>query len=137
MSEFRPDAERRRRAARSLARIRPTLAKEAEKCLGRPESVAFLARLDGWFADVHAPVEALYGESRPDDDVDALVERLVRLALVAASERPTPLRELDRRREIEPRWFQHPRMIGYVAYVDRFCGTLDALPSRLDYLEEL
>jgi amylosucrase len=28
-------------------------------------------------------------------------------------------------------------MQGYVCYVDRFCGTLDALPGRLDYLAEL
>ena len=28
-------------------------------------------------------------------------------------------------------------MSGYVCYADRFCGTLDALPERLDYLAEL
>ena len=28
-------------------------------------------------------------------------------------------------------------MIGYVCYVDRFCGTLPALADRLDYLDEL
>src|SRR3712207_9143421 len=28
-------------------------------------------------------------------------------------------------------------MQGYVCYVDRFCGTLDRLPDKLDHLAEL
>ena len=49
---------------------------------------------------------------------------------------PDELRLLDRRREIEPDWFQSERMIGYVCYVDRFAGDARrASPSTLDYLE--
>jgi amylosucrase len=132
----RPDSERRRRAVLCLQRLRPGLAQEAEQCLGRAEAVGFLARLELWFSDLHGPVEALYG-GRTEAETDAMVVRLVRLALRGASERPSELREVDRRREIEPRWYQHPRMIGYVAYTDRFCGSLAALPERLDYLAEL
>ena len=61
----------------------------------------------------------------------------LRIALAAAAERPAELRRLDRRREIDPGWFQRTRMQGYVCYVDRFCGTLAELPGRLDYLAEL
>jgi amylosucrase len=129
------DIESRRRAHRCLSRLRASLAVEAEKRLGRAEAVAFLARLDVWFTDVHTPIAALYPGS--DDEVDALVDRLIGIALRAAGERSAELREVDRRREIDPRWYQDPRTVGYVAYVDRFCGTLDALPSRLDYLTEL
>src|SRR5690348_14452690 len=129
----RPDSERRRRATAALQRLRPVVAEEAEHALGRAEAVGFLARLDLWFLDLHGPLEALYG----DDDADELTGRLIRLALDAAAERPRELREVDRRREVEPRWFQEPRTVGYVAYTDRFCGTLDALPKRLDYLSEL
>ncbi len=125
------DAVRRRRAAASLARLRPALVKDAERVLGRAEAVAFLARLDVWFADVHGPLEALY------DGGDELVDELVRVALCGAAERPVELRETDRRREIDPSWYQHQRMVGYVAYTDRFAGTLDALPGRLDHLAEL
>ncbi|MHA6794007.1 alpha-amylase family protein [Pseudonocardia bannensis] len=128
----RPDAERRRRAAAALRRLRPALVGEAEQVLGRAEAVAFLARLDLWFADVHGPLDALYPGA-----LDELVARLVRSALRAAAERPADLRETDRRREVDPRWYQDPRMVGYVAYTDRFCGTLDALPAQLDYLAEL
>ena len=130
---LRSDSERRRRATAALQRLRPVVAEEAEHALGRAEAVGFLARLDLWFLDLHGPLEALYG----DDEADELVGRLVRLALRAATERPTELRETDRRREVTPRWYQEPSAIGYVAYTDRFCGTLDALPKRLDYLSEL
>ena len=40
------------------------------------------------------------------------------------SSRPVALRALDRRREVDPGWFQRARMVGYVAYADRFAGDL-------------
>jgi amylosucrase len=125
---------RRRRRLAALHRILPELSLEAEEGLGRPEAVAFLARLDVQFADVYEPLDAVYGAGY---DIDALVERLVRLPLRAARERPPELREVDRRREVDRHWYQRARMVGYVCYVDRFCGTLGDLPERLDYLAEL
>jgi amylosucrase len=47
------------------------------------------------------------------------------------------LRRLDRRREIDPAWFQRSRMIGYVCYADRFAGSLAGVRQHLDYLVEL
>ena len=131
MIEERPDGERRARARTSLVRLRPGLAAEAHRLLGRSEALAFLARLDARFADVHAPVEALYG------DGDELVGRLVRCALAGAEARPEGLREVDRRREIDPYWYQQPSALGYVAYTDRFAGTLRGLHARLSHLDEL
>ena len=83
----RPDSDRRRRAAAALQRLRPVLADEAERALGRAESVGFLARLDLWFLDVHGPLEALYGDDDGPDGQDVLIGRLVRLALAAATDR--------------------------------------------------
>jgi amylosucrase len=123
-----PDAT----AARSLDRLRPALAEEAHRVLDHSEAVAFLARLDLWFADVHVPITALYGEQ-----CDGLTDELVRLALAAVRQRPADLRDVDRRREIDPRWYQHQRMVGYVAYTDRFAGRLEKLSGRLDHLAEL
>ena len=123
-----PDAA----AARSLARLRPAIAEDAHRLLERGDAVGFLARLDLWFADVHVPISSLYGEQ-----CDGLVEGLVRTALQATRARPADLRDVDRRREIDPRWYQHQRMVGYVAYTDRFAGTLEKLPGRLDHLAEL
>ncbi len=54
-----------------------------------------------------------------------------------AAERPAELRELDHEREITPDWLQREQAVGYVAYVDRFAGTLAGVRERLPYLREL
>ena len=123
-----PDAA----AARSLARLRPAVAEDAHRLLEHGDAVGFLARLDLWFADVHVPVSSLYGEQ-----CDGLVGQLLQVALAATVARPADLRDVDRRREVDPRWYQHQRMVGYVAYTDRFAGTLEKLSGRLDHLAEL
>jgi amylosucrase len=128
----RPETAARRVAA--WRRLAPELSIEAEKLLGRAEAVAFLARLETSLADMYDPLDAVYGSVR---DVDALLRRLVAIALVAAADRPADLRELDRRREIDRHWYQGSDMVGYVCYTDRFSGTLRALPDRLGYLDEL
>ncbi len=134
MIAARSEPSRRRRAELTLDALRPGVAADAQDVLGRPDAASFLARMDVQFLDIYEPVDALYSDKH---DVDALVERLVRLALHAAAERPADLRELDRRREVDPHWYQRERMVGYVCYVDRFCGALADLPGRLDYLAEL
>ncbi|WP_245821360.1 alpha-amylase family protein [Geodermatophilus pulveris] len=128
-----PAAARRAAAEQAWARLRPRLEAEAVAALGPAEGDAFLARADLSLYDVHEPVATLYGE----DAADELVARALRAALAAAAERPEELRRLDRRREIDPAWFQRSRVQGYVCYVDRFCGTLDRLPGRLDHLAGL
>jgi amylosucrase len=124
------DAARRAAAERAWRALRPQLAEEA-KVLG-DDADAFLARAELALFDVHEPLAVLYG-----DDADDLFARALRIVLAAAAERPAALRRLDRRREIDPGWFQRARMQGYVCYVDHFCGTLDRLPEHLDYLAEL
>jgi len=125
-------AARRVAAEEAWRKLRPRLAPDAADSLGAGEADAFLARVENSLFDVHEPLAALYG-----DRADELFERAVRVALAAAAERPEELRRLDRRREIDPVWFQRARMQGYVCYVDRFCGTLARLPDHLDYLAEL
>jgi amylosucrase len=87
-----------------------------------------------WLHDIHRALTVLYAGRAP---VDLLLARALRAALAVAAERPADLRRLDRRREVDPGWFQRARMQGYVCYVDRFCGTLAELPATLDYLAEL
>jgi amylosucrase len=132
------DRDRRARAAAALTRLRPRLAAAARSCLDRGDAVAFLARVEVWFADAHAPLDELYGERLGGDTaVDGFLGELLGMALRAAAARPTGLRELDRRREAAPDWYQDQRMVGYVAYVDRFAGSLTGLHDRLDHLAEL
>jgi amylosucrase len=106
----------------------------ARERLGAREADAFLARLEQSAFDIREPLEALYGDVV---DIDELVNDLVCDAIDAAAARPAKLRILDRRREIDPAWFQRSRMIGYVAYADRFAGSLEGVAKHLDYLVEL
>jgi len=108
------------------------LGEDAVAALGEAEADAFLARAELCLPDVATGLSHLYGERSPE-----VLQRALGIVLTAAAERPERLRRLDRRREIDPRWFQSPGMQGYVCYVDRFCGTLDRLPDRLDHLAGL
>jgi amylosucrase len=98
------------------------------------EAVAFLARLEHVHTDAYEALDGVYGAHA---DPAELLRDLVLDALDAASNRPEPLRILDRRREIDPGWFQRARMIGYVCYADRFADTLAGVGQHLDYLAEL
>jgi amylosucrase len=113
---------------------RPAVVREACARLGAAEADAFAARLELLAADITEPLAQLYGSVT---DPGQLAAALVRDALDAAAARPEPLRLLDRRREIDPAWFQRPGMVGYVCYADRFAGSLAALRAHLDYLAEL
>jgi amylosucrase len=118
------------------AELAPRFTPDVTAALGPAEGDAFLTRVALALEDVHGPLARLYG-GEDDAGVPALLERALRIALAAAAARPEELRRIDRRREIDPAWFQRPSMQGYVCYVDRFCGTLAQLPERLDYLAEL
>jgi amylosucrase len=102
--------------------------------LGAAEADAFLTRLDTLSADIAEPLRQLYATVT---DASELIAGLVLDALEAAATRPAELRLLDRRREIDPAWFQRSRMIGYVCYADRFAGSLPDISQHLDYLVEL
>ncbi|PRY48459.1 amylosucrase [Geodermatophilus tzadiensis] len=119
-------------ATRAWSALRRRLSDEATAALGEDEADAFLTRVDLALVDVHGPLAELYG-----DRADDLFARVLRTALAAAADRPRALRRLDRRRELDPGWFQRTRLQGYVCYVDRFCGTLDRLAGQLDHLAEL
>ncbi len=123
-----------RQAAALLLELVETVGPLARARLGALEGEAFLARLEQVHLDVVEPLDALYGTRT---DTAELVRGLVGVALDAAAVRPWPLRVLDRRREVDPAWFQRAGMVGYACYTDRFGGTLAGVRERLDYLTEL
>ncbi|MDP9219015.1 MAG: alpha-amylase family glycosyl hydrolase, partial [Actinomycetota bacterium] len=106
----------------------------AMAALGPMEGDALLARLETHLPDALPGLAAVYGSRT---DLDALVVDLLDVVGGAAERRPAALRRLDRRREINPDWFQSPSMIGYVAYTDRYAKTLAGVRNQLDYLDEL
>jgi amylosucrase len=113
---------------------REVVEREARSRLGLAEADAFLTRLDQLSFDILGPLSGVYGDVV---DVSGFATDLVLDALRAAAQRPAPLRLLDRRREIDPAWFQRSRMIGYVCYADQFAGSLAGVRQHLDYLVEL
>ena len=117
-----------------MPELGPAVEREARSRLGPEEADAFLGRLEQLSFDILGPLSKVYGDVT---EVGAFATALVLDALRAAADRPVPLRRLDRRREIDPAWFQRSRMIGYVCYADRFAGSLQGVRQRLDYLAEL
>ena len=126
--------ERRERAKRARPELLAALRQRCSATMGGVELEAVIARLQHNLYDIVEPLDVLYGERT---DVIALVRRLLEVVADGLAERPERLRVLDRRREVDPVWFQRSRMIGYVAYTDRFAGDLAGVRKRLDYLAEL
>ena len=93
----------------------------------------FAQRLEAVVPTARALLARLY----PACDLVALEQRVVDVLTRAAAARPVDLRRLDIRREVHPHWFQDADQIGYVAYADRFGGTLAGVTARLDHLSDL
>ncbi len=85
-------------------------------------------------ADLLTPLQNLYGQS---SGFDVFLNDLKDLLLRRWTERPAELKDLDLQRDLNPEWFLSEKMIGYVFYVDRFCGTMKNVLKHTDYLEEL
>ncbi len=93
----------------------------------------FGARLVRWWPDVAEGLRQVY---EPDVAGEVGV-RLAGLAAAAFASRARDLKRLDLERILEPDWFQHPRMLGYSAYADRFAGDLRGVGKHVDYLRQL
>ncbi|THF85914.1 alpha-amylase [Deinococcus sp. KSM4-11] len=92
----------------------------------------FLMRLDRYGPELVASLRAVYG-----DRTDALLDTLIPVLLHAFHTRPADLKRLDEARLLRPDWLQGPDVVGYVAYTDRFAGTLKGVGQHLDYLQGL
>lgn len=101
---------------------------------GPDDGDVVLARIDRRWRDAHEALDAVFGS---EHDAAALLDRFLDVALDALAARSPELRRLDRRREIDPAWFQAPDVLGYVAYVDRFGGDLAGVSDHLDHLDDL
>jgi amylosucrase len=111
--------------------VREEFARERERLGGDP---AFLTRLERFFTELRDPLHALYGsDPRFPGQWTALLDAIA----AAAGARDERRRVLDHEREITPDWLQREQAVGYVAYADRFAGTLAGVRERLPYLREL
>ena len=94
----------------------------------------FVTRYDLYMPDVLRPLRLLYGAR---DDFAECVSAFLETVARAYAARAEPLRLLDLRRQAAPDWFQQSEVVGYVAYADRFAGSLEAVAQKIPYLKEL
>lgn len=65
-------------------------------------------------------------------------EKIYTLTKEAFFQRSSPLLERDQFKLSNPlKWFLDNKLIGISLYIDRFCGNINGLHSKLDYLQEL
>ena len=110
-----------------------TAALDAAEAAGRVDD-AFLDRFDAQFPRLHGLFTRLYGE-RPDGQEQ--LAATVAAASVSWNARPLELKVRDAQREADASWFQSERMLGGVAYVDRFAGNLAGIRDQIPYFREL
>ena len=115
--------------------MRPEVREEHRRAQARVGGdAAFRVRFERFFTELRDPLVALYGaDERFPAQWAALLDAIAR----TAAERPEELRVLDHEREITADWLHREQAVGYVAYVDRFAGTLAGVRERLPYLREL
>jgi len=92
----------------------------------------FDLRWERYGADLIAALESVYGERAWE-----VTDRVRELVRAKFDQRSDELRELDEARLLRPDWLQLPSQVGYVAYTERFAGTLTGITGHVDYLQDL
>lgn len=115
----------------SMERIRPQVVAELS---GAPGTDLFLSRLDIHFSAFFENYFRLYNHHY---DFFYHLEQAVLACARLHAARTADLRARDTLRVQQPDWFQTESMVGAVAYVDLFAGTLAGLRERIPYLREV
>lgn len=83
---------------------------------------------------LEACLQRLYGDNA---EYSRFSRDLVEVIFAANHARTEALVQLDALRLQQADWFCSERMLGYCAYVDRFCGNLRGLGRRITHLQNL
>ncbi len=83
---------------------------------------------------MHALFRELYGESEGSTE---FFDRLIRMVAQTYLNRPEQLKRRDEEKDEKGVWYLSNKITGMSLYVDRFCGTLKNLNTKLGYLKEL
>ncbi|MFP4444863.1 MAG: alpha-amylase family glycosyl hydrolase [Desulfosudaceae bacterium] len=117
---------------RLIPRIRPVLGPYGEHYNEQWEE--FEGRLRAQWPRLFRLMVHLYGQKY---DFFYYLEQVLATAVRSWSERPEYLKDLDRRREADPQWFQSQKMVGGIIYVDLFSDNLGALSDHIAYFKQL
>lgn len=94
----------------------------------------FQVRLERHWEPLFELLYELYGSRY---DFFYHLEQILITAARAWANRPEALREIDRRRELEPDWFASEKVVGGALYVDLFSENLGRLRESIDYFKQL
>ena len=92
----------------------------------------FFTRLVANTAAIHSLFNELYGK-HPRAGFKSLVETIIN----AYKKRSTILKNKDEQKETAGNWFLSNELTGMSLYVDRFCGNIANLGSKLEYFKKL
>lgn len=126
-------------ASRSLRRIRPKIDRRISEASTSGEERLLLSesidhRLKEHWDRLFRLLYQLYGHHY---DFFYYLENILLTAIDCWLERPSALKELDRKRENDPSWYLSERMVGGSLYVDLFAGDLVKLREKIPYLKDL
>lgn len=83
-------------------------------------------------------LHTLFDEVYPQTEQSAMIfDELVAAIIQSYKERPVSMRRRDDAKEIHGQWFLDNKLAGMSLYVDRFCGNIKTLETKLSYFKEL
>ncbi len=83
-------------------------------------------------------LHTLFAEIYPQTEQSARIfDELVAAIIQSYKERPVSMRRRDDAKEIHGQWFLDNKLAGMSLYVDRFCGNIKTLETKLSYFNEL
>jgi amylosucrase/maltose alpha-D-glucosyltransferase/alpha-amylase len=118
----------------TLERLKSLLHRHFPDGVNSPDWGAFELRLDEHFPDLFRPLLELYGHHF---DFFYHLQNLLESMAETWLDRSPELKSIDVMRQADPEWFQSGRLIGAMAYIDLFSGTIEGLRKRIPYLQEL
>jgi amylosucrase len=83
---------------------------------------------------IHALFHEIYGQ-HPDSTI--YFDELLRLIARSYVNRPEQIKLRDEEKEGKGTWFLNNGITGMSLYVDRFCGTIRNMETKLDYFKKL
>ena len=83
---------------------------------------------------IHALFYEIYGQH---SDRDIFFDELIRLIARSYTNRSAALKSRDEEKEEKGTWFLSNEITGMSLYVDRFCGNIKTLQTKLDYFKKL
>ena len=94
----------------------------------------FYTRVVANTASIHFLYNELY-QQHPDGEL--MFTQLINCITDAYIKRPKPLKVLDDEKELKGNWFLSNEIVGMSLYVDRFCGRIKNLETKLEYFKKL